>query len=149
MLLFAALAANAQTARTPPDLAWLAGCWELKIPERKMTVTEHWMTPAGGTMIGMSRTVTDGKTTAFEFLRIIEREGTTIYIAKPSQNNEETEFKLTAHDKTSATFENPSHDFPQLIRYTRTNNDLQARAEATRNNTTRGFELEFKRINCP
>ncbi|CAN5666763.1 hypothetical protein BH24ACI3_BH24ACI3_14320 [soil metagenome] len=91
----------------------------MNVPERKMTVTESWMKPAAGT-IGMFRTIRDGKTTAFEFLRLTEREGSTIYIAKPYQNTEETEFKLTAHGKTSATFENPSYGFPQLTRFTRT-----------------------------
>ena len=36
-------------------LAWLQGCWEMVSPQR--IVEEQWMSPRGGSMLGMSRTV--------------------------------------------------------------------------------------------
>ena len=66
---------NAQaTEKTvpPPEtvdkLAWLAGCWNVDGAEPGSG--EHWSTAAGGTLLGTSRTVKGGKTTAFEFVQI-------------------------------------------------------------------------------
>jgi hypothetical protein len=144
------LAAPAQQEKvTIADFAWLAGCWEMSVPERGMTITEHWMAPAAGTMIGMGRTIRDGKTTGHEFLRIEEREGGLVYIAKPSQNKEETVFKLASSSKGEVIFENPTHDFPQRIIYKQSSADeLHARVEGERDGQTRGFDIPKKRVKC-
>lgn len=54
------------------SLSWLTGCWESNNSEKNRLINEQWMKPAGGSMIGMSRTVRTGKTTGFEFLRIVQ-----------------------------------------------------------------------------
>ena len=70
-------------------------------------------------MLGLNRTVSkDGKRVAFEFLRIEQRADGPVYLASPS-GKPATPFRLTAIDGTSAVFENPEHDFPRSIRYTR------------------------------
>ncbi len=51
-------------------------------------------------------------------LRIVERDGGLVYIAQPN-GRPPTEFVLTGMTADSATFENPAHDFPKMIRYTR------------------------------
>ena len=56
--------------------------------------------------------------TGFEFLRIVERNGGLVYVAQPD-GKPPTDFTLTALSATSATFENPAHDFPKMIRYTK------------------------------
>jgi hypothetical protein len=53
---------------------------------------------------------------AFEFLRIVERNGGLVYIAQPD-GRPPTDFVLTDIGADSATFENPAHDFPKMIRY--------------------------------
>jgi hypothetical protein len=130
-------------------LSWMAGCWEQQNDARKMVISEQWMAPAGDSMIGMSRTVRDGKTTGYEFLRIVERADGIFYIARPSQNKDETEFRLTGASAKRAEFVNPEHDFPQRIVYTLTETgDLHVRVEATRDGKTRGFDLRMMRTNC-
>ena len=52
--------------------------------------------------------------TTFEFLRIVEREGTLVYIAQPN-GSPPTEFVLTEIGKDKAVFANPRHDSPQKI----------------------------------
>jgi hypothetical protein len=94
------------------QLAWLSGAWT----GDKGTLEERWTPPAGGAMLGVSRTVKGGRMVAFEFLRIVERDGTLVYIAQP-EGRPPTEFTLTRLDGEQATFENPAHDFPQVIRY--------------------------------
>jgi hypothetical protein len=59
----------------------------------------------------------DNRMVAFEFLRIIERDGTLVYVAQPNGRAPATEFTLTRISKTEALFENPAHDYPKQIRY--------------------------------
>jgi hypothetical protein len=68
-------------------------------------------------MLGTSRTVRNTAVTAFEFLCIAERGGGLVYSAMPNGRAPATDFLLTAIDATSATFENPGHDFPKRIKY--------------------------------
>jgi hypothetical protein len=65
----------------------------------------------------VSRTVRNSSVSAFEFLCIAERAGGLVYTAMPNGRTPATDFTLTAIDDSSATFENPSHDFPKMIRY--------------------------------
>ena len=58
--------------------------------------------------------------TAFEFLCIVERNGGLVYQAMPNGRQPATDFTLTKMAPNSLTFENPSHDFPKMIRYTLT-----------------------------
>ena len=52
-------------------LSWLAGCW--KSPVGEPGTVEQWTCIAGGTMLGLSRTVSGGKTVMYEFMRIVYR----------------------------------------------------------------------------
>jgi hypothetical protein len=107
------------------DIAWLAGSW---VSEGKPIVfEERWTTPAGGAMLAVSRTIKGERMIAFEYLRIVERDGGLVYIAQPN-GRPPTEFVLTALAARSATFENRAHDFPKVIRYALTpDGTLEAR----------------------
>jgi hypothetical protein len=98
------------------DMAWIAGSWETTGAAAR--VEERWTPPAGGAMLGMSRTLKDGRMTEFEFLRIVERDGELVYVAQPG-GRPPTEFVLTSFDGKMAVFENPKHDFPKRITYAR------------------------------
>lgn len=139
--------AYSQIKHSLDDLQFLAGSWEMNVPERGLTITEHWMQPLGGAMIGMGRTVAGGQMKSWESLRIIQAESGIEYIAKPSQNSEETSFKLTSLTATEVIFENPDHDFPQRIIYRLIDeNSLTARIEGTRDGQLRGMDIPMKRI---
>jgi hypothetical protein len=115
----------APVSATIARVGWLAGNWSGTAG--KATVEERWTPAAGGAMLAVSRTIKDDHLAAFEFLRIVERGGRLVYIAQPD-GRPPTEFPLTAVDDHSATFENPSHDFPKMIRYTRrSDGSLEAR----------------------
>jgi len=47
------------------DLAWIAGDWQTAAGTPR--VDEHWTPPAGGAMLGMSRTVKGDAMVAFEY----------------------------------------------------------------------------------
>ena len=143
------LTAQAQTQPKPTinDLSWFAGCWEANM--RGNQVNEQWMKPAGGTMLGMARTVTMGKTIEFEFTQIREdKDGAIYYIAKPS-SQAEASFKLVKLEHKEAVFENLQHDFPQRIIYRQeSDGSLFARVEANDKGKIRGLDYPYKRAKC-
>ena len=54
------------------DLAWLSGAWVgTKGEGGTTTIEERWSPPGGGTRLAVSRTVSRGKMSAFEYLRIV------------------------------------------------------------------------------
>jgi hypothetical protein len=125
---------------------WLAGCWELKRGNR--TGFEMWMPPAGGIMMGASRTVAGGQAVEWERLQLSEREGRLVYTSLPSGQTE-TSFTSTAVTDSSFTVENLQHDFPQRIIYRRQGADsLIARIEGPGGNGTRGIDFPMRRTSC-
>lgn len=150
-LLFLALILAATAQEHQPGgfalerLAWLAGNWRL---ERAGRVTdEQWMAPAGGVMLGMSRTVAKGKVIEHEFLQIRGGPGGELfYVALPARQKE-TAFKIVTQSETEVVFENKEHDFPQTIGY-RLNADgsLLAWIEGPKaDGTTRRVEYAYRR----
>jgi hypothetical protein len=105
------------------------------------------MPPEGHTMLGMSRTVVDGKTTEWEFLMIREGAKGLEYVAKPSRQPEAV-FTATTASASDVVFENPAHDFPQKIMYTRTGDALVASIEGPMNGKTRRIDFSYKKIAC-
>jgi hypothetical protein len=102
---------------TLADIEWLAGVW---IGTTGASVfEERWTTAAGGSMQAVARSLRDGNMNSFEFLCIVERNGGLVYQAMPNGRQPATDFALTAIEPNSFTFENPTHDFPKAIRYTR------------------------------
>ena len=68
-IFIAAAGPLAGQVRTPAEsLGWLAGCWELRQGAR--VTLEMWMPPAGGLMLGASRTLVNGRVREFEQLRL-------------------------------------------------------------------------------
>lgn len=124
VLAWNANATRAKLVATSPNiqgLAWIAGDWQSARGGRAQ-VEEHWTVPAGGSMIGMGRTVAGNKTVEFEFLRIEQRGDEIFYIANPNANCPQTDFKLTRLSEQEVVFENPAHDYPKRIIY-RKNSD--------------------------
>lgn len=133
------------------DVSFMAGCWEMKIPGKKVVITEQWMAPSGDGMLGMNRTLTQGKMSAFEFLRIIEKGGTLFYVALPSENDAPTSFELKSVSPKNVIFENLGHDFPQTISYTIAGpNAMTAAVEglASERPKRRRIEFPMMRIKC-
>jgi hypothetical protein len=98
------------------QLAWLTGCWQIARGEQ--VIDEQWMAPRAGVMLGMSRTVRAGRTTATEFVTLRIVDGTIVYEANPS-GQKPTPFRATTASPDRAVFENPSHDYPKRIVYER------------------------------
>jgi hypothetical protein len=147
LLVFAfALGAGADDApkATLATISWLAGSWSSD--ENGRQILEQWMPPAGGTMLGMSRTVARGKTVEYEFLLLrTEANGDINYVARPSGQSEAA-FKLIRANASEVVFENPQHDFPQRICYSlKSDGKLTAAIEGTKNGKSRRVEFNYTR----
>ena len=141
LLWLGAAAAQAPTSSIK-DVAWIAGCWELDRNGRH--IVESWLPPEGGTMMGVSRTVTGTRTTEWEFLIIREGRAGLEYVAKPSGQAEAT-FTASRASATEVIFENPAHDFPQKIHYKRDGDALTAAIEGAMNGQSRRIEFAYKK----
>jgi len=145
LLLLVALAPfeTAAPPSTVQDLAWLSGCWASVDGEAGSG--ETWTLPAGGTLLGVSRTVKRGKTVAHEFMQIRETgPGQIAFIALPS-GQKEASFPLVRLSGKEAVFENPQHDFPQRVIYRRDGDLLTGRVEGSEGGKTKGFDFPMKR----
>ena len=118
--------AAAQLRSPVADLDWLSGAWGGE--KDGVYAEEHWMTPLGGTLVGMHRDVRGGRTMSFEFLRIEERGGKAVYLASP-RGAPPTAFTSVEQAPGRVVFENRAHDFPQRIIYWRDGAALHARVE--------------------
>lgn len=130
------------------DLAWLSGCWAREDAEPGSE--EHWTSPAGGVMLGMSRTLRGGKVIEYEFMEIRELSaGRLAYVAHPSRQAEAT-FPLLRSVAGEVVFENPAHDFPQRIIYRLPADPgrLIARIEGEQGGKSRGIDYPMRRMAC-
>lgn len=137
--------ATCQPIATTADLKFMTGCWAFEANGRR--VEEHWMAPAGGSLMGDSRTVAGGKTVEYEFLQIRDLPEGLTYIAKPS-NQPEAKFVLSGKTADEVVFENPAHDFPQRIRYRLAGDSLRARIEGNLGGKPRGIDFPYTRTTC-
>ncbi len=141
------VSAQVSTAKLA-DLSWLAGCWEMKNEARGLQITEMWMKPSANAMMGVGRTVRNGKVADYEFLRLVENADGLAYISRPSANKEDTSFKLIRYGAGELVFENPTHDFPQRIIYKLAGEKLNARIEGAMNGKSRGIDFPYTRVKC-
>jgi hypothetical protein len=130
------------------QLAWLAGCWQAQSPGR--LVEEHWLGPRGDCMIGVSRTVRADTLLEYELIVLRERPGGELaYEAHPSGQRVATFIAREVTDM-SIVFENPKHDFPQRVGYTRRGADsLIAWIEGEKGGEVRRVEFPYVRVGCP
>jgi len=139
-------AVRAQEASPLSAAAWLSGCWELRSGQR--VTLEMWMPAAGDLMLGASRTQVAGVTREYEQLVLSAEAGALVYTASPSRQAT-TSFTSTHVSDTVLVFENPEHDFPQVIRYRRLGTDsLVARIEGPGRDGPRGIDFPMRRVDC-
>jgi hypothetical protein len=134
-----------QTVTGIEGAVWLQGCWESTTPTR--TVEESWTSAKGGSMIGVSRTIRDGKMTAYEMIVLREQGDRLAYEAHPSGQSSTT-FLSTRISASELVFENPAHDFPQEVGYRRAGDSLLAWIRGTQNGQARRIEFPYTRARC-
>jgi hypothetical protein len=127
------------------DLTFLQGHWCMKAGNKQ--IEEYWLSPAEGESVGIGRTLTDGKMTSFEYMRINGRGASMSYTAQPG-GSEATHFSATGSGSNWLAFENPRHDFPQKIEYSREGDTLKASISGPgEEGKEMAFVFEYQR--CP
>jgi hypothetical protein len=99
LLLFNAVHAQ---ERDLSAFGWLAGGWESR---EGPTTEERWTAPTSNLMLGVSRTVKEGRTVGFEFLRLEKRGADIYYVPQPS-GRPPVDFKLTSAENGAFVCEN-------------------------------------------
>jgi Domain of unknown function (DUF6265) len=123
------LSAQAAPERNVSDLAWMSGRWLAN--DNGRWTEEQWSEPRAGTMMGYSWSGEGASVREYEYLRLQSGEDDEIvYLAQPGGQPAAIGFYLAQAEGTSATFENPTHDFPQRIRYVRDGDTMVATISA-------------------
>jgi len=147
VILLASSYSNAGQKTSVDKLDFISGCWVLD--DGKERTEESWMKPNGQSMIGMSRTVTGGKTVFVEYVQIKEVNGQLAYVVSLGMGAKPVAFKMIKSTDNEVVFENPEHDFPQRIIYRRESADaLFARIEGQEKGVNKGIDFPYKRAKC-
>lgn len=104
------------------DFDWLTGHWRSE--DGGKVSEEMWTNGEGGVYFAVNRSLRDGKTGAFEFIRLTTGVDAA-YIAQPG-GGAPVAFPLAEHSANRAVFLKPDHDYPQKIAYERDGNRLTA-----------------------
>ncbi len=152
--------ARAQAAQTGPasgpqssarsrvsDLGFMAGCWR-GLTRSGTTIEEFYTAPSLNLILGTTRYVREGRVVDFEFTRIDQTDSGTVITPHP-KGVRSVSFAPTLVERNRAVWENPAHDFPQRILYTRVTNDtLVARIEGRTASGARSLEWRMARAVC-
>jgi len=104
-------------------LSWMSGTWVME--RGGITTEEHWRPVQGSMLLGTSHSYGDKGSTFFEFLRIATVRDKLAYVASPG-GSRPTTFPLAKLEDGVVVFENEKHDFPQRIRYEKTEKGVTA-----------------------
>jgi hypothetical protein len=140
LILLVVATASQGVSNSVADLAWLSGCWQYTAGAR--TVTEVWLPPDGGTMMGLSRTVSGGRTVEHEFLLLRAGSHGIEYVARPS-GQAEAVFTATKVAAGEVVFENPAHDFPTRITYRKTDVGVEATVDGMSQGKPRAIRFGY------
>ena len=106
------------------------------------------MAPRGNAMLGMSRSVSDGRLVGYELVLIREDTTGLVYEAHPS-GQESAEFPAILVSDTALVFEDLGHDFPQRVGYDRVGADsLIGWIEGERGGELRRIDFPYRRVPC-
>jgi hypothetical protein len=137
---------QAQKKASLDDLSWLSGCWEGR--QGNAILEEIWSKPAGGSMLGLGRTVKENRTVSFEFMQFREENGSLVFLPQP-QGGARVSFPLKDSFGGRLTFENKEHDFPQRVIYERKGPGLLLAAiEGTYKGKEEREEFQMRKVRC-
>lgn len=126
---------------------WLIGTWENKTARGSMY--ETWVKISDDELSGKSYMLKEKDTIVFETIRLVQEQNSFFYIPKVKGQNDGLPVRFTAKifsDK-ELLFENPQHDFPQIISYTKINADsLVAEISGIKNGKDRTQTFPMKRV---
>lgn len=126
---------------------WLIGTWENKTP--RGIIYETWKKTNKNELAGKSYIIKENDTIVFENIRLVQEQNELYYIPIVKNQNEgmPVRFAVKTISETQMIFENPKHDFPQIISYTKISSDsLVAEILGTKNGQERKQTFPMKRM---
>jgi len=126
---------------TIDSLSWMSGYW--LSCEGGREVSETWSDPRGGLMAGVTVTVGRSGQGSLEFTRIWPVGESLAFLAQPS-GVPATVFPLIEATTNRAVFENPDHDFPQRVIYSRDGDTLTGRIEGIADGRPQAMEWVYR-----
>lgn len=126
---------------------WLLGAWENKTP--RGIIYETWKKTNENELVGKSYIIKENDTIVFENIRLVQEQGGLYYIptVKDQNNDLPVRFAAKTISDTHMMFENPDHDFPQIISYTKVASDsLVAEISGKINGLERKQTFRMKRV---
>ncbi len=126
---------------------WLIGTWENKTT--KGSIYETWNKKNDHEFSGKSYIIQEKDTIVFENIQIVQDKKELFYIPTVKNQNGGLPIRFSAKmiSDNKLVFENPAHDFPQVISYTKTGeNMLIAEISGTKNGQKRNQIFPMKRI---
>jgi len=107
-------------------LKWLTGTWIRTGLKAGQTGTETWSVTSATKLTGKGITMRGADTTVVEKLSLIVMDNDIFYVADVTGNPKPVFFKMTSITADSFVCENPQHDFPKKIAYTRVDGGIHA-----------------------
>lgn len=141
----------AWTTRQTNDIQkaeWLLGTWVNKA--QKNPVYETWSKVNNNELTGKSYIIKERDTLVFENIRLVQEQDKLFYIPAVKNQNDGLPVRFAAKtiSETRLVFENPEHDFPQIISYTKINADsLVAEISGAKDGQERKQVFPMKRVN--
>ena len=126
---------------------WLVGTWKNKTS--RGNIYEAWIKVSDHELAGKSYIVKEKDTIIFETIRLVQEQNGLFYIptVNNQNNNSPVRFALKTISDTELVFENPQHDFPQIISYVSINKDsLVAEISGTKNGQKGKQTFPMKRV---
>ncbi|UBM60196.1 DUF6265 family protein [Marinilongibacter aquaticus] len=106
--------------------AWLLGSWQRSNETEGRQTFEFWDSDEAGEFVGLGFTM-DGSDTVFkEQLRLMKIDSAW-HLKVSGVHNHAVYFAFTAQTDSSFVCENPENEFPKIIEYWRSGNELNAR----------------------
>ncbi|WP_447951723.1 DUF6265 family protein [Chryseobacterium koreense] len=121
--------------------------WENKTS--KGSIYETWNKTSDNELSGKSYIVKEKDTIIFENIRLVQEQNRLFYIPTVKNQNGGLPVRFAAKtiSETQLVFENPQHDFPQIISYTKISADsLVAEISGVRNGQERKQTFQMKRM---
>ncbi len=126
---------------------WLIGTWENKT--QRGSIYESWNKTNDSEFTAISYIIKEKDTIVFENIRLVQEQDGLCYMPTVKNQNDglPVRFATKTISEAQMVFENPKHDFPQIISYTKiTADSLVAEISGTKNGQERKQTFPMKRV---
>jgi hypothetical protein len=126
---------------------WLVGVWNFESNGKQ--AYEMWKQVNDSIYAGKSYSLVDGDTISSEYMKLVQQSDEIYYIPTVVGQNtgRHVTFKLTLIHPGKLVFENPAHDFPQVIVYEKISDDsLVAQVSGMMKGEYRALKYPMRRL---